>query len=203
MVVTNISDAGILAYANAVALVIPLFIIAILVDSSRDASRIGPNQPDHPHDRTSIGQSRRTLLAIIIGVVVEFDCLNAILTTPNDDSTEVFPINYVFVAVSAGGLLALLLILFIPHVELHVSAIRKEPSTVRWTLIMGWLVDVAILASALIARFIGESLVNHTIGYGFFVLFLLFTGSMVTLTVSVMRRRPNVSTESELAIEEN
>lgn len=184
----SVTNAGILAYATTLALVVPLFIIAILVDSSRDASRIGPNKPEVQHDRASIKQSRRTLLAITVGLLIEFYSLSAILTVPNDDGGLVAPINYVFVAITALGMLTLLYILFIPHVELHISTIRRDPSTARWTIVVGWLADAFILGSALVARYVGESSLNHTLGNVYLVISLLFTGSMITLTISLMRR---------------
>jgi hypothetical protein len=183
-----ITDSSILAFANAVVLIVPLFLIAILVDSSKYASRIGPVKPDKPSDKSSIRQSRRTLLAIGIGVGVEIYSLQAVLTTPNSDILTVTPINRVYLFFSGAGILVLFYILFIPHIELHTSSIRKDPGTVRWTLIVGWLVDVFLIVYAGVAVFIGGAEANKVTGYVYFGLSLIFTGTMLTLTIATILR---------------
>lgn len=187
MITVNITNSTISNFSTAIALIAPLFIIAILVDSSRDAQRIGPYSPKKASDEVSVRQSRRTLLAIAVGITLEVISLLTILTIPID-SEEVLPLNYSSTAFQGLGLLVLLYLVFIPHLELHISNIRSDPGTARWTLIVGWLLDACVISAALVQRFIGLATANFIAAYVLLGLGLMLTGSMLTLTVSVIRR---------------
>ena len=161
----TITDANILAYANAVALIVPLFIIAILVDASKSASGGDQDRSSaskgESKSKALIKQSQRTLVSIAIGLFVEVESLGAILTLPNDSSGAVPSVNYAYVASSAIGLFLILFILFIPHVELHISTIRHDASSGRWTLTIGWIFDICIALTGVIDRFVSGSTFNH------------------------------------------
>jgi hypothetical protein len=187
MPTVDITNSRIVAFATAVALVVPLFIIAILVDSSKDARRIGSvNDDDRSPDKSSIRQSRRTLLAMAVGLVVEISSLNTILTL-NPDAEHVRGTAYSYLFFNSAGILVLFYVAFIPHIELHMSNIRNDPGTARWSIVVGWLVDTGLIVYAVITRFIAGSKFNHEVSYIFFGLGLIFTGSMITLTINTVR----------------
>jgi uncharacterized membrane protein len=184
---TSITYSDIQSFATTVALIIPLLIIAILVDSSKSAERIGPVGEKERSDKVSVRQSRRTLLAIGIGVVIEINSLAHILTGYNNDIAKIATIEYVSLIFTGLGTLVILYIVFIPHVELHISNIRKDAGTVRWSLIVGWLVDAAFLVTAIVDLSIGGDQWNYIQGYAFLGVFFAFTGSMATLTIFRIR----------------
>jgi len=197
-VTVTLTDASILAYANVVALIVPLFIIAILVDANKNGTNSEQGRVKDSRRRSSVKQSRRTLVSVAVGLITEVNSLGAILTSPDDDSGVVAPVNYLYVAVSAAGLLLILYVLFIPHIEQHISTIRSDASTGRWTLVVGWLADACIVLSGAAARFIGESTFNHDMGYLYFAIALMVTGSMITLSIFIARRRLGGKTVEEV-----
>lgn len=133
MPTVTITDGAILTLAIVVASIIPLFIIAILVDSSKGSERSGTAGVEKP-GKTLARQSRRTLLAIAVGVVVEFISFNAILSVPNSDAERAALITYTWLIFTGIGVLVLFYVMFIPHIELHVEKIReaRDPSTENW-----------------------------------------------------------------------
>lgn len=183
MPTVTITDSAILALANVVALIVPLFIIAILVDASRSAERISSAVADRSADRSAILQSRRTLLAIAVGVVVEFISFNAILSVPNNDSGAT-PITYTWLVFTGTGLLVLLYIMFIPHIVLHRKNIKYDPKTRHWTIIVGWFGDAGLIIAACTALFIGGTEFDHIVGFIFVAMSLVIAGSMLVVTFS-------------------
>jgi hypothetical protein len=185
-----ITEGGVTSFSAAIALIVPLLIIAILVDSSRDVRRIGAVAKNESSDSLSVRQSRRTLLSIAVGGFVELNSLLSILTAPSDNSIQATDIDYAFVAVQGIGLLVMLYMLFISHVELHISNIRTDPSTARWSLVVGWTSDLLLLIAAIVTRFIGGSeAINYYASYIFFAFVLALTGSLLTLSITMSRRK--------------
>lgn len=183
-----LTNANIFAYATTVALIVPVLLVAILVDASRNTRRIGPVASKQSPDRVAIRQSRRTLLGVGVGAAAEIYCLQFILFVPDNDNQGVAVGNYNFVIVAAVATLILLYILLIPHVEFHIYNIRKDPGTVRWSILVGWAIDALFIANAAVNQFEPQSVVGHYAAYVWIILSLILTGAMITLTIAVIRR---------------
>lgn len=190
MPTVTITDGAILTLAIVVASIIPLFIIAILVDSSKGSERSGMAGVEKP-GKALTRQSRRTLLAIAVGVVVEFISFNAILSVPNSNVERAAPITYTWLVFTGIGLLVLFYIMCIPHIELHVEKIReaKDPGTENWTVIVGWSGDAGLISAACAALFIGNTKFDHLVGYIFGAASLIFSGAMISLTIGNHMRK--------------
>jgi hypothetical protein len=181
----SVTDAGAVSFFTVIALVIPVFILAILVDSSRDAKRIGPIESSQSPDRVSIRQSRRTLLVVAVGGITEINTLVQLLTTPSDSENYLIaPLGYISIFATLGALLVLLYILFVPHIELHISNIRKDASTKHWTLVVGWISVAFLFAVAAMDFFLGGSKLNRALSYIYAALGLVLIGAMLILTFS-------------------
>jgi hypothetical protein len=176
------------SFFTIVALVIPLFLLAILVDASRNAKRIGPVAASQSYDKVSIRQSRRTLLSVAVGGLCEIESLIYILTDRSNSSAAINTIDFLIIAFIFLGLLILLYVLFIPHIELHVSNIRNDPGTARWSIVIGWASVAFFLANAVTLRFLGRIEGNIVIGYVLLALSLVGTGSMIIFTFSTVRQ---------------
>jgi uncharacterized membrane protein len=100
-----VTNASIISFSVTISLIVPLFIIAVLVDASRNARRVGPVSTSRESDRVSIRQSRRTLLAMAIGITIETMSLVTVLTGPKSDSEPVIAINFSAVIFQDFGLL--------------------------------------------------------------------------------------------------
>lgn len=72
------------------------------------------------------------------------------LVPDNDNQGGVAVGNYNFVIVAAIATVILLYILLIPHVEFHIYNIRKDPGTVRWSILAGWAIDAIFIANAVV-----------------------------------------------------
>lgn len=180
----SITDGAIRILAIVVASIIPLFIIAILVDSSKGSELSDQDDVGQP-GKTLARQSRRTLLAIAVGVVVEFISFTAILSVPDSDVERAAPITIVWLIFTVIGIIIIFYVMFIPHIELHVEKIRaaRDPQTGNWTIIVGWSGDVGLIFAACAAAFIGNTGFDHLVGYIFGAAGLIFSGYMIAATI--------------------
>lgn len=186
----SITDGAIRILAIVVASIIPLFIIAILVDSSKGSELSDQDDVGKP-GKTLARQSRRTLLAIAVGVVVEFISFIAILSVPNSDVERAAPITIVWLIFTGIGIIIVFYVMFIPHIELHVKKVQHahDPKTENWTIIVGWSGDVGLIVAAWAARFIGNTEFDHLVGYIFGAAGLVFSGAMIAVTIGNHTRR--------------
>jgi hypothetical protein len=180
MLAVSITESATLTLANVIALIVPLFIIAILVDSSKNVEQSGAERSP---GKASVKQSRRTLLAIAVGIVVEVISLTGVLSIPNNDAESATPVSYAWLTFTSVGLLTIFYVMFVPHIELHMSIIRNDPRSRHWVVIVGWLGDASLLAAACVALLIGNTRLFHVVGYIFGVVWLIFTGAMLVITI--------------------
>lgn len=184
-----VSDASMAAFYTVAAQVIPILILAILVDSSRSAARIGRTKsPDAP-DSESIRQSRRALVAVMVGGIGEIASLANVLTTPSDSSINIPRIDYWICAGVSTAILVLFYVLFIPHVELHISIMRNHAGNAYWTLAVGWFSVTFLIIVFVVLETFAMSRVNRILGFAYLGFALILSGAMITLTVSTIRRR--------------
>jgi hypothetical protein len=133
----NISFASATAFFGLCAQVIPVLLLAILVDSSRGISALTTAVLATEDAKIPPKHSRRLILATIVGGVAEIDCLyNVLINSPSSNPAALDWHNILVLGLPLLAIAYLLYVVLAPHLEIHIAIVyRKRQSYVAW---YGW-----------------------------------------------------------------
>jgi hypothetical protein len=202
-----VSRASYAAYLSLAGQVIPVLLLAILVDAARGAESLtwNPNRKDL--SKVAARRSRRVILAIIAGGAGEVVCMGNLAGVWPDPNVRVGATATFIMYSTLLIVIALLYVLLMPHLEYHSSIIYTQKNTYRAWYAWGWIGVIAIFAvgaglwisNRLDCRgrgCAGDEWVNSYLSYSMLLLAVFAAGILVAIWAARRIERSDMKNDS-------